>query len=215
MGKQVKQIRKQGYLPANVYGKGLNSKALQVKVGDFQEVYKQVGETGLVELKVGETVHPVLIKSLQMDYNANMPLHADFYQVNLKEKVKAMIPVELTGEASAVTEKIGVLLQTLAEVEIEALPDRIPESIEVSVEGLAEIGAGLTVGDLKAPEGVEILTDAGVTIAKIAEPAKEEEPVVAAEAPVEGEATAEGPTSEAGKEAKAEEKGEAKPQEKK
>lgn len=213
LGKQVKKLRREGLIPANVYGKGLNSKALQVKASDFQTVYKQVGETGLVELKVDEQIHPVLIKNLQMDYSSNAPLHADFYQVNLKEKVKTMVPIELVGEPKAVSEKIGVLLQTLSEVEVEALPDRIPDHIEANVEGLAEIDAGLTVADLKVDEGVTILTEEGVTVAKISEPAKEEEPVVVAEeAPAEGEAGKEGATTEPEKE---EEKASEKPQEKK
>lgn len=189
LGKKVKKLRREGLLPANVYGKGIESKSLQVKLSDFQIVYKQVGETGLVDLQTNGETRPVLIKNLQMDYFNNTPLHADFYQVNLKEKVRTMIPIELIGEAKAVTEKIGVLLQTLNEVEIEALPDRIPESIEANVEGLTEIGAGITVGELKVAEGVTILTDPGVTIARISEQQKEEEPAaVTAEAPAEGEA---------------------------
>jgi len=197
LGKKVKQLRRNGLLPANVYGKGLSSKALQVKLADFQSIFKQVGETGLVDLQAEGKSHPVLIKNLQMNYFTNTPLHADFYQVNLKEKVKSMVPLELIGEAKAVSEKIGVLLQTLSEVEIEALPDRIPEKIEVNIEALAEIGDGITIGDLKADEGVTILTDSGVTVVRIAEPAKEE-PVAppAEEAPAEGEAGAGGAPSE-------------------
>lgn len=191
LGKQVKKLRREGLLPTNVYGKGLASKALQVKLSDFQAVFKQVGETGLIELKVGEKTHPVLIKNLQIDYSTETPIHADFYEVNLKEKVKAMVPVELVGQSKAVAEKLGVLLQTISEIEIEALPDRIPESIKVNVEQLARLGDGITVGDLKAEEGVAILTDAGITIAKIAELAKEEV-VVVPETPVEGAVLATG-----------------------
>lgn len=191
LGKKVKQLRRKGLLPANVYGKGLASKALQVPVSEFQTIFKQVGETGLVELKVEGTVHPVLVKNLQMNYSSRTPLHADFYQVNLKEKVKTMVPVELIGEAKAVTEKIGVLLQTLNEVEIEALPDRIPENIEVNIEALAEIGAGINVGDLKLAEGITVLTDPGITIARITEQQKEEVAAVPEEVPAEGEAAAE------------------------
>lgn len=218
LGKKVKKLRKDGFLPANVYGKGLASKALQVKLSDFQTIFKQVGETGLVELKVDGQTHPVLIKNLQMDYFTETPLHADFYEVNLKEKVKAMVPVELIGQAKAVQEKLGVLLQTLSEVEIEALPDRIPENIKANVEQLAKIGDGITVGDLKIEEGVTMLTDGGVTIARIAELAKEEV-VVVPEAPVEGEAVAakEGEGAPAAKGAAAEattEAKEAKPAEK-
>lgn len=190
-GKKVKRLRREGLLPANVYGKGIKSQSLQVKLADFQSVYKEVGETGVVDLKTDGKVLPVLIKNLQIDYAANMPLHADFYQVNLKEKVKAMVPIELVGEAKAVTEKIGVLLQTLSEVEVEALPDKLPESIEVNIESLAEVGDGVNIGDIKAPEGVIILNEPGVGVVRIGEPAKEEPVEVPVEEAAEG-AAAEG-----------------------
>lgn len=189
LGKKVKKLRRGGLLPANVYGKGLASEALQVKLADFMAVFKQVGSTGLIELKTAGKTHPVLIKNLQMNYLTDAPLHTDFYEVNLKEKVKTMVPVEIVGQSKAVAEKLGVLLQTISEIEIEALPDRIPERIEVNVEKLVKLGDGVTVGDLKVEEGVTILTDAGITIARIAELAKEEVVVApAVEIPIEGEA---------------------------
>jgi len=124
-----------------------------------------------------------------MNYQSRTPLHADFYQVNLKEKVKTMVPLVLTGEAKAVTEKVGMLLQTLSEVEIEALPDSLPENVEVSVEHLAAIDDHVSVGDVKAPEGVTILSDEGQVIAKVAELVVEEaEPELVA--PAEGEEAA-------------------------
>src|SRR5438477_4145764 len=99
----------------------------------------EVGDTGFIELDLNGKTHPVLVKNLQMNFMSHAPLHADFYQVNMKEKVKAMVPLVLVGEAKAVTDKVGLLLQTLSEVEIEALPDHLAENIEVSVEHLAAI----------------------------------------------------------------------------
>jgi len=189
LGKKVKKLRRVGLLPGNVYGKGLNSHAVQVKLSDFEHVYKQSGETGLVDLTYGGNTKPVLIKNLQMNYATRSVLHVDFYQVNLKEKVKANIPIVFTGEAVAVTDKIGLLLQNLSEVEVEALPDNLPENIEVSVEQLAQIGDQITVASLKVSSDVVILTDPSQVIAKIAEPTAEEpEP----ETPAEGEEAVEG-----------------------
>jgi large subunit ribosomal protein L25 len=197
LGKKVKQLRRDGLLPANVYGKNLSSIALQVKFSDFQTVYKEVGETGLVDLKVGSESRPVLIKNLQMNYQTRTPLHVDFYQVNLKEKVKTMVPVVLEGEPQAVADKLGMLLQTLNEVEIEALPDKLPENISIDVTALAEVGAGITVADLVAPEGVAILTDGGQTVARIAElVAPEPEPEVAEIPAEEGAETTESSEAE-------------------
>lgn len=217
LGKKVKKLRKEGLLPANVYGKGLSSTAIQVKLADFQAVYKDAGETGLVDLKVGNETKPVLIKNLQMAFPLHTPLHVDFYQVNLKEKVKTMVPVVLTGEPKAVADKLGILLQTLSEVEIEALPAELPENIEVSVENLAAVDEHIMVENLKAPAGVTILTAADQIVAKIGELIVEEpEPEVPAEGEAaEGaEATTEGEAKEG--EGKDEAKGEDKtPEDKK
>ena len=203
IGKKVKQLRREGLLPANVYGKGLNSHAVQVKIAEFQSVFKEVGTSGLINLQFDGKTKPVLVKNLHMNFQSNVPLHADFYQVNLKEKVKTTVPVILTGEPVAVTDKLGMLLQTLSEVEVEALPDKLPENVEISVEQLAALGDQITVGDLKVDEEVTILTDPSQTVAKIAELVVEEpEPEVeegteGEEGATEGEA-AEGEETEDG-----------------
>lgn len=193
LGKKVKKLRKEGILPANVYGKGLQSTAIQVQLSDFQKVHKEAGETGVINLEFDGKSKPVLIKSMHFNYESNTPLHVDFYQVNLKVKVKAVVPVVLVGEAQAVTEKVGLLLQSLNEVEVEALPDKLPENVEVNVEQLAAIGDQVTVADIKAPADVTILTDATQTIAKVNELVVEEPEQ---EAPAEGEEGAEGEAAE-------------------
>lgn len=174
LGKQVKKLRREGYLPANIYGKDLASTAVQVKFSDFDPVYKDAGETGLVDVMLDGQRRPVLIKNIQWNHQTHTPLHADFYQVNLKEKVKSMVPLVVVGEPSAVTEKLGVLLNNLDEVEVEALPEALPENIEVSVAHLAQVGDQITVSDLKAPAGVTILTDEAQVVARIGELAAEE-----------------------------------------
>lgn len=189
LGKQVKKLRREGQLPANVYGKGMASTSIQLASKDFKEVFAEVGETGLIDLMVGDKKHPVLVKNLQMNYQSSTPLHVDFYEVNLKEKVKAMVPLEFVGEPKAVTENIGTLIQPASEVEVEALPAELPEKIEVNIEPLAEIDQQITVSELHAPEGVTILTDEAQVVAKIAEIVIEEEPEPVAEEGAEGEAT--------------------------
>lgn len=193
LGKQVKKLRREGLLPANVYGHNLASVALQLKAEDFATVFKEVGETGLIDLEVDGKKHPVLVKNLQIEFRNRTPLHVDFYQVNLKEKVKTMVPVVTVGEPQAVTEKLGTFIQTLNEVEVEALPEALPENIEVNVEHLAAVDEQILVRDLEVPEGVTILTDPEQLVAKIAEIVEEPEP----EAPTEeetAEAASEGET---------------------
>lgn len=183
IGKKVKKLRKQGILPTNVYGKNINSLSLQVPLKEFETVYKQAGETGLVELLLDKKVHPVLIHKVQRDYVSHQIIHADFFEVNLKEKVKTMVPVEVIGNPKAVAEKIGLLLQILNQVEVEALPTDLPDKLEVDVTSLALINDQVTVGNIKKPNGVTILTGEEETVAKISElVSKEAEEQIAAEA---------------------------------
>jgi large subunit ribosomal protein L25 len=192
LGKKVHKLRKEGILPANMYGKDIKSTAVQVTTKDFIEVYKQTGETGLVDIELDGTITPVLVQNVYRDFRG-IYLHADFFKVNLKEKVKANIPLEFVGEPKAVTEKIGILMHILSEVEVEALPADLPEKIEVNVEQLATIGEHILVSDLKVSADVIILTDAGQTVAKIDElVSKEAQEQAAAEEAAAAEAKAEG-----------------------
>lgn len=191
-GKQVKKLRREGILPANVYGKDIKSQVLQLPLSDFQKVYGEAGETGVVDLTYGKQTIPVLIHNLHTDYR-NTPLHADFFKVNLKEKVTAMVPVEVIGEPKAVTDKIGLLEKITNEVEVEALPTDLPEKIELNVENLAQIDDQVLVSDLKAPQGVEILTDPALVVVKIGElVTKEAQEQAAEEAAAAEAASAEG-----------------------
>lgn len=195
-GKKLKALRKTGILPANIYGKNVPSVAVQLPLKDFIETFKQTGETGLLELHLDSEKRPALVHSVQLDYVKNVPIHADFYQVNLKEKVKTMVPVVLVGEPAAVTENIGTLLHMVNEVEVEALPADLPEHFELDITHLAAVDDQVTVADLPKIEGVEILTEPSNIVAKIAElVAPEPEPVAEeaaeGETPAEGEAAAE------------------------
>lgn len=202
-GKQVKKLRREGILPANVYGKDIKSQSLQLPLVDFQKVFSEAGETGVVDLKIGSDTIPVLIHNLHTDYR-NTPLHADFFKVNLKEKVSAMVPVEISGEPIAVTDNIGLLEKITNEVEVEALPTDLPENVPVNVEHLALVGDQITVGDLKAPEQITILSDPNLVIIKIGELVSKEaaeqaaEEAAAAEAAAESTEGAQGETAEGG-----------------
>ena len=85
LGRKVKTLRKKGILPANIYGKGVKSLSVEVRLSDFQKVYKKAGETGLVEIVVGSKKRPVLIHNIQKDPVTDDYIHADFLQVDLKK----------------------------------------------------------------------------------------------------------------------------------
>ncbi len=223
VGRKSKTLRVQSILPATIYGKKVKSASIQVKTDEFGKIYKEARETGLVELHLDKDVRPVLIHNVQLDPVSDAPLHVEFYQVDLKEKVKTRVPVELIGESPAVAQKQGVLLTLLSEIEVEALPTDLPEKIEVDVSGLSAVDQELKVADLKVPGSVTVLSEPTVRVVKVgALVTKEAEAEAVAEAaaaavkaaeattvaPAEGAPSAEGaPKEEAGKVApKAEEK---------
>lgn len=168
VGRKVKSIRKQGFLPGNIYGKKVPSQAVQVQEKEFAGVFSKAGETGLVELGLDGKHLPVLIHNVQYDPVAGNPIHADFYQVDLKQKVTAKVPISVVGEARAVKDKAGVVLNLLLELEVEALPTDLPEKIEVDVTGLAVINDSVKVSQLTLGNKVKVLTDAEKEIVKIA-----------------------------------------------
>jgi len=200
LGRKVKNLRRDGFLPGNVFGKKVKSLSIAVLFKDFMSAHKKVGETGLIELSVDGEVRPVLIHSIQYDPMNHAPLHADFYQVDLKEKVKANVPVELNGEAPAVSQKVGVLLQEMDEVEVEALPADLPEKIVLDISNLLAEGQELKVSDLKISDKVKILTDVTRIVVKVAPLVSEEakkmaEEEAAAAAAKAAEATAAAPAA--------------------
>jgi large subunit ribosomal protein L25 len=211
-GRKVKTLRAKGILPANISGKKIKSEAVQVDFKDFEKVYKDAGETGLVTLQVGSSEKPVLIHHLQVNAKTDEMLHVDFLQVDLKEKVEAEVPVELTGEAPAEKLGVGTVVQYVNDVKVEALPMDLPEKFEVDTSNLSEVDQSILIKDLKVDKSkVTILNDAEEIVVKVEPPQKEEvveTPIVpvGAEGEIlpegetqEGEAPAEAP-AEAGKE---------------
>ena len=224
-GKEVKKLRREGILPGNVYGADFKSTSVQVPYTDFDPIFKEAGETGLIDLKLGEQTIPVLIHNIHQNFRREV-LHADFFKVNLKEKVKAMIPLEFIGESPAVSENIGLLEKVMHELEIEALPTDLPEHIEVDVSGLAQIDDQIEVSNLKVPSEVTVLSDPGQVVIKVGElvtkEAQEEAEAEAAaaeaakaETPAEGEegAPAEGEATEGNDKSEEADNKEEKPQE--
>ncbi len=168
-GRKVKNLRKQNILPANLFGKKVTSVALQVPKETFMKVYHEAGETGLVELNFAGEVRPVLIQNVQIEPVNSSPLHVDFYQVDLKEKVKAHVPLDITGVAPAVEQKLGLLLELVNKVEVEALPADLPEKIMVDVSQLKELHSAIKAQDLKLASGVTLLTDEDTELVKVGE----------------------------------------------
>jgi len=167
VGRKVKTLRREGLIPASIYGKDFQSQAVVLNLKEFQSVFTKAGETGLVDLQLEGKGLPVLIHTLQYHPVTGLPLHVDLYKVNLKQKVTAKVPLVQIGESPAVKDRIGALLTLLTEIEVEALPADLPDKIEVDIAKLAAIDKAIKVGDLKIPTGIKILVDVNLDIVKI------------------------------------------------
>lgn len=186
VGRKVKQLRKQGKIPANVFGKNVDSQSLTVDKKEFSEIYKQAGETQIIDLDG----RPVLVSNIQLDPISGETIHVDFRQVDLKEEIKANVPLVFEGDSPAEKQNLGTVVHQLDEVEVEALPTSLPEKIIVDVTILAEVDQAIYVKDLKVGSDVKITNDAEAIVAKV-EPPQEE---VAEEAPAQEVAEGTTPT---------------------
>ena len=174
LGRKVKKLRREGILPANLFGKGIKSQSLQIPLNDFEKVYKETGETGLIDLKIGEKSHPVLVHNLQIHPKSGNLLHVDFHEVSLTEKTTAKVPVILSGEAPAVTQGLGILLQPISEIEVEALPQDLPENILVDISKLEAVDQAITVADLPRDSKITLKAEPEEIVVKIGPLEKEE-----------------------------------------
>ncbi len=224
LGRKVKSLRRQGIIPAHVFGHKVKTEHIQVKAHDFKKVFETAGETGIIALSVGTEKKPVLIRGTQVHPLTDDLLHIDFYQVNLSEKVTVNVPLEIIGESPAVEKKIGLLLTPVTEVEVEALPGDLPENIEVDISNLTNIDDEIKVKDLKVDRSkIDVLADEELVVAQVGElitkemealeaEVEAEQAEAAAAAPAEGEesaeAPAEGEAAEGAEEKKVAQKGE-------
>lgn len=184
-GKKVGQLRRQGIVPGNVFGRGLPSVAVQAPLKELREAFRERGRNAIVEAQIkGEDgTRAVLLREVQRHPVTDEVLHVEFYQIDLTRRVHAQVEVALTGDSEAVRLG-GVLVNPLAHIEVEALPNEIPERFEVDISVLVAFGDAVHVSDLAAPSGVRIITDAGAVVASAQAPRVQEEEEVA---PVEGE----------------------------
>lgn len=195
VGRKVKKLRREGKVPANVFGKKVKSASLSVDAVSFGKLFRKVGETTLVDLIVtGEKeARPVLVTDVQRDPVTDHIIHVDFHQVDLTEKVTADIPVRITGESPAVKDKGAVLVTVLSSIPVEALPADLPDHVDADISGLVEFGNSVHVKDLTVDRAkVKLMVADEETVATVQEPKAEVEEAPAAPVPAEGAPAAEG-----------------------
>jgi large subunit ribosomal protein L25 len=170
-GKKVGRLRRQGMLPATVYGPTTEPQAIQLNAHDFGLMLRRAGRTQLIDLVIGEQApRPVLVRQAQVEPKRNLIQHVEFFQPNLRQPITTHLPVHLVGESPAVREG-GILLQLLDHVDVESLPDDVPANgLEVDVSAIEEINGVIHISDLQAPAGLTILTPGDEMVVKVNPP---------------------------------------------
>jgi large subunit ribosomal protein L25 len=180
-GKKVAALRREGRLPAVVFGHGAASQPLTVDAHEFDLLRRHVGASTLVDLTVdGTKPQPVILHGVQVHPLSRRPIHVDLFAVRMTEEITVEVALVGIGAAPA-TEAGGTLMHNTTTVKVRALPDKLPETLHYDLSSLVDFDTSLTVADLRVPEGVTVLADPAEVIAKVLAPRVEE---VAAEGEV-------------------------------
>ena len=194
-GRRVKQLRRSGYVPGNVYGRRQESRAIQSHLTEIERVFGAVDRNAVVHISIDGASEPipVVLREVQRHPVTRSILHLDFYQVDLTRAIHSEVGLLLVGDSEAVT-KGGTVVQSLEHLVLEALPTAMPSVIEVDVSVLEDFGHSVLVRDLELPEGVTALTDEAVAVAtalapRVTEEEEEAEELAAEEALLEAAET--------------------------
>lgn len=175
-GKKTNALRREGFVPAELYGHGSQNAHLSVAAKDFSKIYAAAGENTVITLVVGTKKVPAIIHHVSRHYLSGDPVSIDFYQVRMDEKITAHIPLEFIGESPAVREKGAVINRSMAELEVEALPADLPHSLKIDLAALDDIDKTIYVRDIATPKGVTFLVEGDTAVATATAPRVEEEP---------------------------------------
>ncbi|NMB92156.1 MAG: 50S ribosomal protein L25 [Parcubacteria group bacterium] len=211
-GKQNKKLRQKGLIPGVVYGRKTKPLALTLDLKEFLNIYHQAGDTDLIDLVIDnqgqEITKKVLVQTVNRDYVTSQPIHIDFYEVEMDKPVTTHVPLVFIGESPSVKAG-GVLVKSMDEIEIEALPKDLPHQIEIDISPLDTFDKTIYVKDIKLPNGVKSLVKEDTPIVTVTAPITEEEleaelgkAKTVEEVEVEGEKKPEEMEVEAGEEAK-------------
>lgn len=201
VGKKVKHLRREGKVPANLYGHGVDSTPIQVDAKALADTLRHSTATTLINLRIGEhsRPRPVFVRDVRWALMRHEAQHVDFFAVRMDEKMRATVQLVFRGESPAARSTELMLIHPLTSVQVEGLPGDLPESIPVDVSHLEEVDQSIHVRDLSLPEGVTVLADLDELIVKVTMTRAALEPVATEDtAEAAGEAAAEeAPTVEA------------------
>ncbi len=169
--RRLHNLRQEGYVPAVMYGRKVESQPLQVNHKSLDKVLAVAGTHQLISLQIGDQKpRMTLARDIQRDVIKRNYLHVDFYAVRMDEKVAAQIPLITTGVSPAVQDLGGVLIQALDQLEIECLPGDLISSIDINIDGLEEFHSSISVADLELPDTITIMADPSSTIVRVEPP---------------------------------------------
>jgi large subunit ribosomal protein L25 len=176
VGKQVKALRREGQLPAVIYGRHTEPINVSLDAHSASLVLGRLTSSSLVTIALDGQEYPALVREKQRDYIKNRLLHVDFLTVSLTETLRASVAVNLVGVSTAVKDYNAVLVTNLQSLEVECLPADLPERIDVDISVLARPGEGIRVRDIVVSDKVRLLDDpdtmvAVATFAKVEEEA--------------------------------------------
>lgn len=158
-GKTAGAIRREGLLPAVMYGRHYPSTPIVLNAHEAALTIPKLSSSAIVNIELDGSTQSALIREKQRDYVRNAFLHIDFQVVSLTEKIRTTVGIEFVGISPAVKDFNGVVVHSLTEIEVESLPQYLPERIVVDIADLAKIGDSIHVRDLKVVKEVEILED--------------------------------------------------------
>lgn len=197
IGKHVRHLRREGILPANIYGHAQDSLAVQVDAHEMDRALKTHGATQLYRLVIAPDgkEETVIVRHITRQPATNIIQHIDFFHVNMSVLMRAKVPVRLVGEAPAIKLHDGVLIQALDYAEVEALPADLPEALELDISDIEDLNTSRNAGALQIPSKVTLITPEDEIVISIQAPRVVEVAPAAAEQP-EAAPVAEGETAE-------------------
>jgi len=159
IGKKVKALRREGLLPAIVYGSGIDPVAITLNTKEVLQTLRVIGANTLVTIKLGKKEHLVLVRDIQREVIKRDLLHMDFQEVSLEENISSTVPIVLVGDAPVVKEFEALLITNMEEIQIEAKAKDLPDTISVDISTLLNIGDNILIKDLVISGDVTILED--------------------------------------------------------
>ena len=174
VGKKVGVLRRQGKLPGVIYGHNFDSTPILMDSRTATKVLNAATSSSIITIKLDGEDHAALVREKQRDYIRNQFIHIDFQAVSRTEKIRTKVGIHFTGIAAAVKDFNGVVVESLDSIEVEALPQDLPERFVVDITPLANIGDGYHVSDISIPENVTLITSLDERVVFINSPAAEE-----------------------------------------